>query len=129
MAAFTTHLSLGQTAFVVGAYTECDYRVVTMTVGQIRVQTTTPKYRYYDDPLFLEQYMCIETGIGSGRIYTFGKDIFATEDDAKRGVTAHEQKAHKERARRDEHMRKQRELDEERDRRELERLKKKFETA
>jgi hypothetical protein len=131
MAAFTTKLSLGQIAFVVAAYTKYDYRVVTMNVGQIRVQVTAPKSRteYDDGPLFLEQYMCVETGVGSGRIYTIGIDIFATEEEAKLGVIAHEQKAHKQRMERDEHLRKQREIDEARDRYQLEQLKKKYETT
>lgn len=28
-----------------------------------------------------EQYMCIETGVGSGSVYTWGKDIFRTDEE------------------------------------------------
>jgi len=49
MSQFSTHLSLGQKAFGV----ECtsyrpDYRVRTLTVGQIRVRVTSPKTRGWD---------------------------------------------------------------------------------
>ena len=104
MSAFTTHLSLGQRAYAVQACTHRpDYCVVRLTVGQIRVTETAPSERpnYDSDPLFKEEYMCIETGVGSGTLWQYGKNIFATEADAKAGVVAHEQRAHKQRAEHD----------------------------
>jgi hypothetical protein len=32
---------------------------------------------------YVEEYMCVETGIGSGSIYTFGKHIFLTEEECR----------------------------------------------
>ena len=125
MSAFTTHLSLGQTAYGVEAASyRPDYRVVTLTVGQIRVTETSPKCRpgHDTDPLFKEEYMCVESGVGSGRIWQYGLNIFATEADAQAGVVAHEQRAHKQRAEHDARQAEQRKQQEERDRRELARL-------
>jgi hypothetical protein len=45
--------------------------------------------------------MCIETGVGSGSIWTYGKDIFATEEAAQQGVIKFQQDAYKERDKRD----------------------------
>ena len=59
-------------------------------------------YRLYDDDgCYKEEYMCVETGVGSGTLWTYGKNIFSNEADAQRGVIKHQQAAHKERARRD----------------------------
>jgi hypothetical protein len=45
--------------------------------------------------------MCVETGVGSGTVWEYGKNIFANEEEAARGVIAHQQAMHKERAARD----------------------------
>ena len=97
---FTTHLSLGQKAFgVEGTLLRPDFHVRTLTVGQIRVQVTSPKTRdWSDDPLFKEEYMCNETGVGSGQIWRYGKDIFSSEADAQAALIVLEQKSHKQRA-------------------------------
>jgi hypothetical protein len=34
-------------------------------------------------PKLVEQYMCVETGIGSGNIYTLGESIFLTEEECR----------------------------------------------
>jgi hypothetical protein len=105
MAAFTTHLSLGQVAYGVQSTSyRPDFRVVRMTVGQIRVTETLPSARpgYDSDPLFKEEYMCVETGVGSGNIWQYGKNIFATEADAKAAVIVHEQRAYEQRKAHDE---------------------------
>lgn len=34
-------------------------------------------------PKLIESYMCVETGIGSGSIYTFGETMFLTEEDCR----------------------------------------------
>jgi hypothetical protein len=129
MSAFTTHLSLGQTAYGVEACSyRPNYRVVPLTVGQIRVTETAPKARTYDDsdPLFKEEYMCIETGVGSGRIWQYGKNIFSTEADAQFGVVAHEQRAHKQRAEHDAREAEARKHREAQERAELQRLSEKY---
>lgn len=129
MSAFTTHLSLGQTAYGVEAKSyRPDYHVVTLTVGQIRVTETSPKCRpsYDTDPLFKEEYMCVETGVGSGTIWQYGRNIFATKDDAQAAVVTHEQRAHKQRAAHDAQKAKERARMEAREREELLRLADKY---
>jgi hypothetical protein len=34
-------------------------------------------------PELVEEYMCVETGIGSGQVYTFGKTMFLTEEECR----------------------------------------------
>jgi len=100
MGTFTTKLKLGGTAY--GVSGGLDPRVQTLTVGQIRVTETLPRARLWsDDQCYMEEYMCVETGVGSGQIWRYGKNIFATEADAQQGVIAHQQAAYKERAQRD----------------------------
>lgn len=75
-----------------------------LTVGQVRIkhtqsqgtdeysQTQTLSYSGTDrtpDNMspkeeYEEEYMCVETGIGSGSVYTYGKTIFATEEECRR---------------------------------------------
>lgn len=100
MGKFTTKLELGATAF--GVEGGLDPRVIRLTVGQVRIYETHPRFRLYDDDVcYKEEYMCVETGVGSGTLWTYGKNIFATEADAQQGVTEHQQAAYKERAQRD----------------------------
>lgn len=68
-----------------------------LTVGQIRVILTDSKGindgyverinvafdNYKPQQSYTEEYMCEETGIGSGTVYTFGKSAFLTEAEAK----------------------------------------------
>ena len=101
MGTFTTKLELGEVAF--GVQGHLDPCVVRLTVGQVRIEQTHPKGRLYDtDGCYKEVYMCFETGVGSGALWTYGKDIFATEAAAQRGVIEHQQAAYKEQALRDE---------------------------
>lgn len=77
----TTHLSCGDTAWV---FMGNGPRVV--TVGQIRIEYTNSKGvdgtmfgNYQAQKGFKEQYMCVETGVGSGTVWEFGKNIFLDE--------------------------------------------------
>ena len=45
-----------------------------LAIGQIRFEVTTSDFK--------EQYMCYETGVGSGTVYNVG-DLFATENEAR----------------------------------------------
>lgn len=105
MAAFTTKLSLGASAFVVRSglvRSGLDPHIVQMTVGQIRVTETMPSCRPYEtNKCYLEEYMCIESGVGSGSVWEYGKNIFATEAEAEAGVVAAKQAAYFERRRRE----------------------------
>ena len=100
MGTFTTNLKLGGQAF--GVTGSIDPYVIALTVGQIRVIETLPSARYSEsEPVYEEQYMCIQTGVGSGTLWEYGKTIFANEADAQRGVIAQQQRMYKLRAERD----------------------------
>lgn len=77
-----TQFSPGDRAWV---FNGCD-GACEMTVGQVRV--TVIDSPGIDDSVFsnysaqtdrTEEYMCIESGIGSGQVYPLNKGIFATE--------------------------------------------------
>lgn len=77
----TTNLSCGDTAWVF-----TDNGPQTVTVGQVRIEYTSSKGidgsmfgNYQAQKGFKEQYMCVETGIGSGTVWEFGKSIFLDE--------------------------------------------------
>ena len=73
-----------------------------VTIGQVRVQITeTPGINggyvepeapnvcfsnFAPESERLEQYMAIETGIGSGSVYTLGVNIFETEAEAQAAI-------------------------------------------
>jgi hypothetical protein len=99
MTTITTNLKLGGKAFAVRG--SLDFYVEELTVGQIRLTRTIPGVQYHDRPLYEEECMCIETGIGSGQIWTYGKNIFTDMTHAERSVIEHQQRAYKERAARD----------------------------
>jgi len=127
MGTFTTKLKLGGPAFGVSGW--LDPVVEVLTVGQIRVIETLPSARNYsDDVVYKEEYMCVETGVGGGRVWTYGKDIFATKADAECGVISKQQAAHKERAERDARVAEQAEWQRARDLASLQRLKAQYET-
>ena len=128
MGTFTTKLKLGGAAF--GVSGGLDPSVQRLTVGQIRVTETLPGARLFsEDPCYKEEYMCVETGVGSGAIWTYGKNIFATEAEAQTGVIAHQQAAYKQRAERDAYRAQEAERQRQNDLRTLERLKQQYEAA
>ena len=127
MASFTTKLSLGQKAFVVLG--GLDPYIEEVVVGQLRVIETHPgaKSPYTQTSCYKEEYMCFETGVGSGSVYTYGKHIFATREEAEIGLIRRQQEAYKERAERDAWKAKQAEEQRERDLDTLKRLKEQYE--
>jgi len=129
MGTFTTNLKLGGKAFGVEGYENA--RVVELTVGQLRIQETLPdcSRSSWDDPCYLEQCMCIETGIGSGQIWQYGKNIFTVRADAEAGVVKMHQKYHKERAAKEAHQAEQAKRRRAMEMLELQRLKEKYEAA
>ena len=97
MGTFTTNLKLGAKAFGVEGYENA--HVIELTVGQLRIKETLPDYNRssWDEPCYLEEAMCIETGVGSGTIWQYGKNIFANKSDAEAGVLKMHQKYRKQR--------------------------------
>lgn len=127
MAAFLTKLELCGKAF--GISGGLDYRVIDLTVGQIRVIQTHRKAKYHKEPTYKEEYMCFETGVDSGTVWTYGKNIFATEAEAQVGIVARHKEMKKERAERDARVAKKAAEDRARDLDDLARLKAKYECA
>lgn len=126
MGTFTTKLKLGGEAF--GVSGGLDPTIHPMTVGQIRVIERLPGCGFFsEEPCYTEEYMCVETGVGSGTIWTYGKNIFATESEAQRGVIAHQQAAYKQRAERDAYLAQEAERQRMNDLLTLERLKQQYE--
>lgn len=95
-----TKLSCGDTGYIyrVGHTKEVPGHAVGLTVGQVRAvftkseglkrgqvfqgcvlssDNTLPKNAEYK-----EEYMCVETGIGSGTVWEFGRTIFLTKEEA-----------------------------------------------
>lgn len=116
MASFTTKLSLGQKAFIVSG--GLDPYIEELTVGLIRVIETHPKAKspFSQNSCYKEEYMCFETGVGSGSVYTYGEHIFATREEAERGLTRRQQEVYKERAERDAWKAKKEQYEENRER-------------
>lgn len=54
------------------SYAQCEPSINCLTIGSVRVDTHERKGN---------QYMCLETGVGSGNIY-YESDLFHTEDEA-----------------------------------------------
>ena len=80
-----TQFSCGDKGFVWG-----EGGVRLLTVGQVRVTVTDTPGIEQDGIQFdnykaasghTEEYMCVETGIGSGSLYTLGVHIFKEESD------------------------------------------------
>ena len=65
-------------------------RPTLVTIGQVRIEVTESPGLDLDSPVQFdnyaaqagrkEQYMCVETGIGSGSVYTLGEHIWPTEE-------------------------------------------------
>ena len=70
---FETHLNIVDRAYYV--YNCTTPKIERRTVGEVSL-------RYNKKEGLKERYMCKETGIGSGTVYTYGKSIFATEEEA-----------------------------------------------
>lgn len=83
---FSSALNFGDKAWIFGDAPR------EVTIGQIRITaTSTPgiyedgedgiqfdNYKAVSD--YEEVYMCVETGVGSGSLWTFGKNIFMTRE-------------------------------------------------
>lgn len=85
-----TTFSPGDRIWTTGA----DHQPHQRTVGQVRVTVTDtlgmdlgdgiPWDNFKACQARVEEYMCVETGIGSGSVYTLGKHAFATREECSR---------------------------------------------
>lgn len=83
---FETALSCGDTAWIY--YGRYYTGVQQATVGQIRIEYTdyivcdnSTDYEHEPREEYKEVYMCLETGIGSGSLLTYGETIFKTKEE------------------------------------------------
>lgn len=66
-----------------------------LTVGRVQATVTDSPGRgdeemfdnYKKQSSYEENYMCVETGIGSGSVYTLGVHAFATKEEADSAIT------------------------------------------
>lgn len=59
-------------------YRKATYSVRALTIGSVKIDTSP----HYSEPV---QYMCVETGVGSGRVYN-ESSLFASEADARQSA-------------------------------------------
>jgi len=96
---FNSKLSPGDVAWVVGD----EYIPIGVTIGRVKItHTDSPGVEgeevfsnYLPQKNHKEEYMAIESGIGSGRLYTIGESIFETEKECRVACDKQEKK-HKE---------------------------------
>ena len=74
---FETHLNIGDRAYIV-------YNCATPKIGRLTVGEVSLRYNKKEG--LEERYMCKETGIGTGNVYTYGKNIFTTEEEANKRI-------------------------------------------
>lgn len=80
-----------QTAFNNGdkAWAFVEGHSMELTIGRVRVEVTDSPgipgesffSNYRPQKEYVEQYMCVETGVGSGSVYTLGEHIFHTKEE------------------------------------------------
>jgi hypothetical protein len=60
--------------------------VVQATVGQVRVKVTDSPGRPGEDVFHNYMHMMVETGIGSGSVFTLGENIFETKEECEQAI-------------------------------------------
>jgi len=125
MGSFTTKLSLNQKAFIVAG--NLDFYVKEMTVAYIVIEQRSPQFRTGTEPCYVEKYMCVQSGVGSGTVYTYNNNIFSTKEDAEKEVIHKQQVAYKQRAERDAYLLKEKDVERKNDLILLAKLKKQYE--
>lgn len=108
-----------------------------LTVGQVQVTFTKSEgvndgrveancgiqfNNYKPKEAYEERYMCVETGVGSGSVYTLGESIFASEDECRAANAKRLREIAKEKREREEWERRQEEKEEAELRRRLARI-------
>lgn len=91
---YTSNLSNGDIAFVIKFTCSKLPAIAKLTVGKVIIEDTNspgiPDEGIFDNykpqTKYKEQYMCIETGIGTGSCYTYGESIFKTREECEKAV-------------------------------------------
>lgn len=91
---YESNLSNGDKAFAI-TFTCSKIPVISkLTIGKVIIEDTNspgrPNEEVFDNykaqTKYKEQYMCVETGIGTGTIYTYGESIFKTREECMEAV-------------------------------------------
>ena len=91
---YESNLSNGDKAFAITFSCSKMPKIVELTVGKVIIEHTDSPGRpdeeifdnYKPQHKYVETYMCVETGIGSGTLYTYGKHIFKTREECKEAI-------------------------------------------
>jgi len=82
-------LNIGDTCFCTNS--RGDIRA--LTIGLIRIEEKDSPGtgdsifdNYKAQKGYKEEYMCVETGIGSGNLYTLGRNLFVSEEEAIKAI-------------------------------------------
>jgi len=92
---FESKLDIGQIAFAIN-----NQLPVMLTVGKITIEhTDSPGLEgeklfnnYMPQKSHSEKYMCIETGIGTGTVWEYGRNIFSTYEECTQAILANSHK-------------------------------------
>ena len=94
---YNSKLSNGDKAFVITFSCNGVPMIANLTVGKVIIEDTNstgrPGEEFFDNYKpqnhYVEHYMCVETGIGSGSIYEYGKHIFNNVNDCEEAILAY----------------------------------------
>jgi len=86
MTQYNSKLSNGDRAFAIIFTCNNQPTCKELTIGRVTIEDTNSPGRageqffdnYKPQLNYIERYMCIETGIGSGTVYEYGRHIFKT---------------------------------------------------
>ena len=91
---YSSNLSNGDQAFVVMFTCSKIPAVAKLTVGKVIIEDTNSPGRpneeifdnYKPQLKYKESYQCVETGIGTGSLYTYGESIFKTREECEQAI-------------------------------------------
>ena len=91
---YNSKLSNSDKAFVIIFIGNNQPKIKELTVGKVIIEDTNSPGRpgeeifdnYKPQMKYTERYMCVETGIGSGSVYDYGKNIFKTKEECEEAI-------------------------------------------
>lgn len=91
---YKSHLSNGKKAFAVIFTCSKIPKIKELTIGKVIIEHTDspglPTNEIFDNykpqHKYKEFYQCVETGIGTGSLYTYGESIFKTREECEQAV-------------------------------------------
>lgn len=94
---YNSKLSNGDKAFAIQFTCAGVPLIATLTIGKVIIEDTKspglPNEEVFDNYKaknnYVERYMCVETGIGTGSIYEYGKNIFDNADACEEAILSY----------------------------------------